>query len=191
MLKPIKFTCQDHQGADVARVQQWDGKEWKIISDYYTADLSILDPMVKDAVGQVRRREEDHAARLLQGELSATRRTLDDRGRRRMRRLPFLRCTTGVRCVTDALPAARRRARPKPHQPIPRGEQHRGDLRPRHPGAEGRVAGGAEGRHRRAARRQRRRQDHHAEGDLQPAARRARRGHQGLDRVRRRARSTG
>ncbi len=48
MLKPIKFTCQDHQGADEARVQQWDGKEWKIISDYYTADLSILDPMVKE-----------------------------------------------------------------------------------------------------------------------------------------------
>ena len=36
-----------------------------------------------------------------------------------------------------------------------------------------------QGRHRRAARRQRRRQDDDAEGDLQPAARRARRGHQG------------
>ncbi len=49
MLQPIRFSCQDHQGADVARMQQWDGKEWKIISDYYKADLSILDPMVKDA----------------------------------------------------------------------------------------------------------------------------------------------
>ena len=26
MLKPLKFTCADHQGADQARVQQWDGK---------------------------------------------------------------------------------------------------------------------------------------------------------------------
>ena len=26
-----------------------DGKEWKIISDFYTADRKILDPMVKDA----------------------------------------------------------------------------------------------------------------------------------------------
>ena len=68
----------------------------------------------------------------------------------------------------------------------PRRQQHRGDLRPRHPGAEGRVARRAEGRHRGAARRQRRRQDHHAQGDLQPAALRARRSHQGLDRVRRR-----
>ena len=49
MLEPLAFSCQDHQGADVARVQQWDGKAWKIISDYYIADRKILDPMVKDA----------------------------------------------------------------------------------------------------------------------------------------------
>jgi len=52
MLKPIRFSCQDHQGADEARVQQWDGKTWKIISDYYRADLSILSPMVKDAAAK-------------------------------------------------------------------------------------------------------------------------------------------
>ena len=34
MMKPIKFTCKDHQGADQARIQQWDGKAWKIISDF-------------------------------------------------------------------------------------------------------------------------------------------------------------
>ncbi|MEW6449470.1 MAG: ABC transporter substrate-binding protein [Pseudomonadota bacterium] len=49
MLKPMKFSCQDHQGADQARVQQWDGKQWKVISDYYAADEKILGPMVKDA----------------------------------------------------------------------------------------------------------------------------------------------
>ncbi len=49
MVEPLKFSCQDHQGADIARVQQWDGKEWKVISGNYKADLSILDPMVKDA----------------------------------------------------------------------------------------------------------------------------------------------
>ena len=49
MIQPMKFSCADHQGADVARIQQWDGKEWKTISGYYKADLSILDPMVADA----------------------------------------------------------------------------------------------------------------------------------------------
>jgi branched-chain amino acid transport system substrate-binding protein len=48
MLAPIKFSCADHQGADMARIHQWDGKEWKIISDFYTADRSILDPMVAE-----------------------------------------------------------------------------------------------------------------------------------------------
>ena len=52
MLQPMKFTCQDHQGADVARIQQWDGKEWKIISGYYKADLTLLDPMVKEAAAK-------------------------------------------------------------------------------------------------------------------------------------------
>lgn len=49
MVSPIQLSCEDHQGADVARVQQWDGKEWKVISDWYKADRSILDPMVKEA----------------------------------------------------------------------------------------------------------------------------------------------
>ena len=52
MLRPLKFSCQDHQGADVARLHQWDGKEWKIISDYYTADDSILAPMVAEAAAK-------------------------------------------------------------------------------------------------------------------------------------------
>ena len=47
MIKPLKLSCTDHQGADQARVHQWDGKAWKVISDYYTADRSVLDPLVK------------------------------------------------------------------------------------------------------------------------------------------------
>jgi branched-chain amino acid transport system substrate-binding protein len=52
MLKPVRFSCQDHQGADQARLQQWDGKAWKIISDYYTADEGLLQPMVKEAAAK-------------------------------------------------------------------------------------------------------------------------------------------
>jgi branched-chain amino acid transport system substrate-binding protein len=48
MMRPLKFSCADHQGADVARVQQWDGKEWKVISDFYTADRAVLDKLVAD-----------------------------------------------------------------------------------------------------------------------------------------------
>ena len=48
MMKPIKISCADHEGARDGRVQQWDGKEWKIISDWYTANQEITEPLVKD-----------------------------------------------------------------------------------------------------------------------------------------------
>ena len=66
-------------------------------------------------------------------------------------------------------------------------QRHRGHLQPRDPRAQGRVAAGARGQGRGAARRQRRGQDDHAARRQQPAARRARRGDQGLDRTARRA----
>jgi branched-chain amino acid transport system substrate-binding protein len=52
MLAPFKFSCNDHQGADLARLHQWDGKAWKVISDFYTADRSLLDPLVADAAAK-------------------------------------------------------------------------------------------------------------------------------------------
>jgi branched-chain amino acid transport system substrate-binding protein len=48
MLRPVKITCADHEGARDGRVQQWDGKEWKIISGWYTANQEITEPLVKD-----------------------------------------------------------------------------------------------------------------------------------------------
>jgi branched-chain amino acid transport system substrate-binding protein len=49
MILPMKFSCDDHEGGTPkARIHQWDGKNWKVISDWYTADKSVLDPMVKD-----------------------------------------------------------------------------------------------------------------------------------------------
>jgi branched-chain amino acid transport system substrate-binding protein len=47
MLKPVKTSCQDHEGAREGRVQQWDGKAWKVISDYYTARAAETDVLVK------------------------------------------------------------------------------------------------------------------------------------------------
>ena len=48
MLRPVRITCADHEGARDGRVQQWDGKAWKIISDWYTANLETTEPLVKD-----------------------------------------------------------------------------------------------------------------------------------------------
>jgi branched-chain amino acid transport system substrate-binding protein len=48
MLKAIRISCSDHEGARDGRVQQWDGKGWKVISDWYTADEALIDPLVND-----------------------------------------------------------------------------------------------------------------------------------------------
>jgi branched-chain amino acid transport system substrate-binding protein len=48
MLKPIRISCSDHEGTRDGRVQQWDGKAWKVISDWYTADESVIEPLVAD-----------------------------------------------------------------------------------------------------------------------------------------------
>ena len=48
MMKPVKISCADHEGARDGRVMQWDGKGWKVISDWYTANQEVTEPLVKD-----------------------------------------------------------------------------------------------------------------------------------------------
>ncbi len=46
-LRPINTTCEDHMGAASARIHTWDGKAWKVSSDWMQADEKILKPMIK------------------------------------------------------------------------------------------------------------------------------------------------
>ncbi len=52
MIGPIKVGCTDHEGARLSRVHQWDGKAWKVISEWYTGDDTLLAPMVKDTAAK-------------------------------------------------------------------------------------------------------------------------------------------
>jgi branched-chain amino acid transport system substrate-binding protein len=52
VMKPIKVSCQDHEGARTGRIQTWDGKNWKITSDWYEADDKVIQPMVKEAAAK-------------------------------------------------------------------------------------------------------------------------------------------
>jgi branched-chain amino acid transport system substrate-binding protein len=52
MLKPIKVSCADHEGAHTGRIQTWDGENWKLTSDWYVSDDSVIVPMVKDAAAK-------------------------------------------------------------------------------------------------------------------------------------------
>jgi len=45
---PVLITCVDHEGARTARIQQWDGNAWKVISNWYAADETVTEPIVKE-----------------------------------------------------------------------------------------------------------------------------------------------
>jgi len=39
---PMKITCQDHEGAGLVKFQQWDGKQWKVITDWVEPDRKLV-----------------------------------------------------------------------------------------------------------------------------------------------------
>jgi branched-chain amino acid transport system substrate-binding protein len=49
VMRPISTSCQDHMGANWARVHTWDGAKWQFSSDWLQADEQVLKPMVKAA----------------------------------------------------------------------------------------------------------------------------------------------
>jgi branched-chain amino acid transport system substrate-binding protein len=48
IIAPIKVSCSDHEGTSRARVHTWDGKEWKITSDWYEGDKKVVAPLVAE-----------------------------------------------------------------------------------------------------------------------------------------------
>ncbi len=49
VMRPVSTSCQDHMGANWARIHTWDGSKWQFTSDWLQADEQILRPMVKAA----------------------------------------------------------------------------------------------------------------------------------------------
>ena len=48
ILQPHQTSCKNHMGTYTARMSVWDGSEWKINSDWYEADHSVVDPLIKE-----------------------------------------------------------------------------------------------------------------------------------------------
>jgi branched-chain amino acid transport system substrate-binding protein len=48
IMRPVQTSCSNHMGTDWARIVQWDGAKWKITSDWYQSDKSLIDPLVKE-----------------------------------------------------------------------------------------------------------------------------------------------
>jgi len=49
LIRPLKTSCADHMGSTAVRLHTWDGSTWKMQPDWYEADKSVVDPLVKEA----------------------------------------------------------------------------------------------------------------------------------------------
>ena len=52
IMRPIKTSCANHLGADWARIAQWDGAAFKVVSDWYQADRTVVDPLVNETAAR-------------------------------------------------------------------------------------------------------------------------------------------
>lgn len=49
LLQKLKLSCEDHEGGGAVRFQQWDGQQWKLISDWVQADRALLRPIIEES----------------------------------------------------------------------------------------------------------------------------------------------
>lgn len=48
----MKVTCLDHEGSGKVKFQQWDGKQWKVITDWIDADKELVRPMIEESAAK-------------------------------------------------------------------------------------------------------------------------------------------
>jgi branched-chain amino acid transport system substrate-binding protein len=49
MVRPVRVTCENHEGNAMAIVQQWDGNKWSFISDWIDPMRDVLRPKIEEA----------------------------------------------------------------------------------------------------------------------------------------------
>jgi branched-chain amino acid transport system substrate-binding protein len=49
LLRPLRVTCDNHEGNGLALVQQWDGKKWTIVSDWIEPMRDVVRPKLEAA----------------------------------------------------------------------------------------------------------------------------------------------
>ena len=51
-LQALKLSCLDHEGGGQVKFQEWDGKQWKVITDWISADQKLVRPMIETSAAQ-------------------------------------------------------------------------------------------------------------------------------------------
>jgi branched-chain amino acid transport system substrate-binding protein len=49
LMVPIQLSCANHEGNGQVRIQQWDGKHWKFVSDWIQPDRAMLTDMYQQS----------------------------------------------------------------------------------------------------------------------------------------------
>ncbi len=49
MLLPVKVSCADHESGGPIMIQQWDGKAWKVASDWIPVNRDVVRPQIEKA----------------------------------------------------------------------------------------------------------------------------------------------
>jgi branched-chain amino acid transport system substrate-binding protein len=52
LMRPLKVSCENHEGNGFALVQQWDGKKWSIVSDWIEPMRDVVRPKLEEAAVQ-------------------------------------------------------------------------------------------------------------------------------------------
>jgi branched-chain amino acid transport system substrate-binding protein len=48
-MQPLKVSCEDHNGHHPVYMQEWDGKQWQPISDWFEPMRDVVRPMLEQA----------------------------------------------------------------------------------------------------------------------------------------------
>ncbi|HEX9183948.1 MAG TPA: ABC transporter substrate-binding protein [Burkholderiales bacterium] len=51
-MQPLKVSCMDHEGGGAVKFQQWDGKQWKVLTDWIASDQKLVRPMIEASASQ-------------------------------------------------------------------------------------------------------------------------------------------
>jgi branched-chain amino acid transport system substrate-binding protein len=52
LLSPLTLSCRDHEGGGGFKFQQWDGKQWTVLTDWIASDQALVRPLVEAAAAK-------------------------------------------------------------------------------------------------------------------------------------------
>jgi branched-chain amino acid transport system substrate-binding protein len=47
LLSPLTLSCRDHEGGGGVKFQQWNGKQWTVLTDWIATDQALVRPLVE------------------------------------------------------------------------------------------------------------------------------------------------